>query len=65
MPSLMVCAFYDVAEFFDGMAILEFKLPKPCDIRDKHDEFDDQMEVIIIYHINPSEASVMGHQSCA
>lgn len=28
------------AEIFDGMAVLEFKLPKPCDVGDLLDEFD-------------------------
>lgn len=47
MPSLMSRANYAGAEIFDGMAILEFKLPKPYDISDLLDEFDDQMELII------------------
>ena len=34
MPSLMSRANYAGAEIFDGMAILEFKLPKPYDISD-------------------------------
>ena len=53
MPSLMSRANYAGAEIFDGMAILEFKLPKPCNISDLLDEFDDQMELIILYHIMP------------
>ena len=65
MPSLMSRANYAGAEIFDGMAILEFKLPKPFNISDLLDEFDDQMELIILYHIIPSEATVMGHQCCA
>lgn len=48
MPSLMSRANYAGAEIFDGMAILEFKLPKPYDISDLLDEFDDQMELIIL-----------------
>lgn len=48
MPSLMSRANYAGAEIFDGMAILEFKLPKPCNISDLLDEFDDQMELIIL-----------------
>ena len=65
MPALMSRANYAGAEIFDGMAVLEFKLPKPCDVGDLLDEFDDQMELIILYHVIPSEATVMGHRCCA
>ena len=65
MPALMSRSNYAGAEIFDGMAVLEFRLPKPCDIGDLLDEFDDQMELTILYHVIPSEATVMGHQCCA
>lgn len=65
MPALMSRSNYAGAEIFDGMAVLEFKLPKPCNVGDLLDEFDDQMELTILYHVIPSEATVMGHQCCA
>ncbi len=34
MPALMSRSNYAGAEIFDGMAVLEFKLPKPCDVGD-------------------------------
>lgn len=65
MPALMSRSNYAGAEIFDGMAVLEFRLTKPCAIGDLLDEFDDQMELTILYHVIPSEATVMGHQCCA
>ena len=59
MPALMSRSNYAGAEIFDGMAVLEFKLPKPCNVGDLLDEFDDQMELTILYHVIPSEAAVM------
>lgn len=65
MPSLMTRENYCGAEIVDGMSVLEFKLPRLFEVGDLLDEFDDQMELIILYHIIPSEATVVGHQCCA
>lgn len=65
MPSLMSRNCYSGAELLDDMAVLEFILPRPYPVDELLDELDDQMELIILYHIIPTEATVMGHQCCA
>lgn len=65
MPTLMAREHYCGAEIFDGMSVLEFKLPRLFDVGELLDEFDDQMELIILYHVIPSDATVVGHQCCA
>lgn len=64
-PSLMSREQYCGAEMFDDMAVLKFHLPRVYTMDELLDELDDQMELIILYHIIPSRATVMGHQCCA
>lgn len=65
LPSLMSKDNYTGADLFEDMAVLEFKLPKPIPMDELFDELDDQMELILLYHVIPSEATVTGHQCCA
>lgn len=64
IPRLFRRTNYIDAEIYDDTAVLEFKLPNPMDIEDFLDELDDQIDLILLYHVVPSAATRLG-QRCA
>lgn len=65
MASIMSRQFYGGVEMDTESALLEFNLPEPLPISDLLDILDDHMELVILYHVIPSDATVMGEQCCA
>jgi len=65
MASIMSRQFYSGVEMDTESALLEFNLPEPLPINDLLDILDDHMELVILYHVIPSGATVMGEQCCA
>lgn len=65
MASIMSRQFYAGVEIDTESALLEFNLPEPMPLNDLLDILDDHMELVILYHVIPSDAIVMGEQCCA
>ncbi|WP_291530104.1 hypothetical protein [Bacteroides sp. UBA939] len=64
MPNLIVSALFQGAELSDESALLTFLLPKVYSLEELIDELEDQMELILLYHHIPSDATVFGHHCC-
>jgi hypothetical protein len=57
---------YFVESKIDGdTAVLTYVFPTPMNIYDMLDELDDNMEMVIAYHVIPTNATVHGEQCCA
>ena len=65
MHSLMSRDFFTDAEISEDTAVLTFSLPTAYDIHDLLDMLDDRMELVILYHVVPTDAAVLGEQCCA
>jgi gamma-glutamylcyclotransferase (GGCT)/AIG2-like uncharacterized protein YtfP len=53
------------SEIDGNTAVLTYVFPKPLNICDLLDELDDNMEMVIAYHVIPTDATVHGEQCCA
>jgi gamma-glutamylcyclotransferase (GGCT)/AIG2-like uncharacterized protein YtfP len=53
------------SEIDGDTAVLTYVFPKPLNIYDLLDELDDNMEMVIAYHVVPTHATVHGEQCCA
>jgi hypothetical protein len=53
------------SEIEDDSAVLTYVFPKPIRVYDLLNELDDTMELVIAYHVIPSDATVHGEQCCA
>lgn len=57
---------YQGAEDYGETAVLEFELPKPMPIDELLDLIEDEhIDTIILYHVQPSVATIMGQRACA
>lgn len=65
MPRLFQRGSFKDAEITDETAILEYNLTDPIPVEDFLDELDDQMELILLYHVIPSDATLFGQKCCA
>ena len=65
MNSIMSREYYTGAEVYEDSAVLTFLTPKAYPINDLLDILDDTMELVILYHVIPSDATVIGEQCCA
>ena len=50
---------------YDEYILLEFNFPQAFSLEDIMNMFEDQMELIILYHMVPSTSTSFGHCCCA
>lgn len=65
LNSILARQYYAGAEVFDDSAILTYNIPTQYTIDELLDLVDESMELVILYHVIPSNATVMGEQCCA
>lgn len=65
MPRLLLHGYFDGAEIYEETAVLEYHLADPIPMNEFVDELDDQMELILLYHVIPSHDTMLGHKCCA
>ncbi len=65
MPQLTARQNFIDVEYHEDSSVLEFHIPEPLPIGELLDILDDHMELIILYHVIPTNATVMGEQCCA
>lgn len=53
------------ADIYDDYAVLEFRLPEPKHIDELLDIVEDQDDLVLLYHVTPSKATITGQQFCA
>lgn len=57
---------YQGAEDYGDTAVLEFQLPQAIPIDEFLDLIEDEhIDMIILYHVQPSAATIMGQRACA
>ena len=65
MPSLVKPSMMVSSELEDDYALLTYQLPNPMPIDELIDEMEDQMELILLYHMVPSKDTEFGHCCCS
>lgn len=65
MPQMTARQNFIDVEHREDNSVLEFHIPEPLPIGELLDILDDHMELIILYHVIPTNATVMGEQCCA
>lgn len=65
MPSLVKPSMMVSSELEDDYTLLTYKLPNPMPIDELIDEMEDQMELILLYHMVPSKDTDFGHCYCS
>ncbi len=65
LPEVIDNALAEEVTIYEDYALLPYSLPKPITLDELLDMFEDKMELIILYHIIPSEATDFGQACCA
>lgn len=65
LPQLINHLWVDNSQIYDEYALLSFCLPVSYTLEDVMDMLEDQMELIILYHMIPSNSTSFGHRCCA
>ena len=65
LPELINNTFLEEVSMFEDYAILPYSVQKPLPLEEVMDMFEDKMELIILYHMVPSEQTDFGHTCCA
>ncbi len=65
LPELINLNYLESIEDYDDYALLTFNLAKPVYIETILDQFEDQMELSILYHMATSIATDASHHCCA
>ena len=65
LPEVIDNALAEEVIIYDDYALLPYVLPKEVSIEQLMDMLEDKMELIILYHIVPTEATDFGHACCA
>ena len=65
LPEVIDNALAEEVIIYDDYALLPYVLPKEVSIEQFMDMLEDKMELIILYHIVPTEATDFGHACCA
>lgn len=65
MPDILNPVRMIASELEDDYALLTYRLPQPMLIDDLIDEMEDQMELILLYHMVPSKETMFGHCCCS
>jgi hypothetical protein len=65
MPALIDPALLVDTEYTEDYALLTFNLPKPLPMSEMLDYLDEQMELILMYGLVPTESTLFGQRCCA
>ena len=65
LPQLLDVTTMEEAQFYGDYALLTFPLRDPYDLEEVMDLFEDDMELITLYHHIPTHADKSGHSTCA
>jgi hypothetical protein len=57
--------FFKDVELYEDQATLTYVMPKQYSCYELLNEFEDSMEMVILYHVVPTDATVLGEQCCA
>ena len=65
LPQLLDVTTMEQPQFYDDYVLLSFPLADPYDLEEVMDIFEDDMELITLYHHIPSSATTFGSSTCA
>lgn len=65
LPQLIHKSWMKKPIIYDEYILLEFNFPQAFSLEDIMNMFEDQMELIILYHMVPSTSTSFGHYCCA
>ena len=65
LPQLLDVTTMEQPRFYDDYVLLSFPLADPYDLEEVMDIFEDDMELITLYHHIPSSATTFGSSTCA
>ena len=65
LPQLLDVTTMEQPRFYDDYVLLSFPLSEPYDLEEVMDIFEDDMELIVLYHHIPSSATTFGCSTCA
>lgn len=65
LPQLLDVTTMESPQFYGDYALLTFPLRDPYDLEEVMDMFEDDMELITLYHHIPAMAGNFGHSTCA
>ena len=65
LPQLIHKSWMKKPIIYDEYILLEFNFPQAFSLEDIMNMFEDQMELIILYHMVPSTSTSFGHCCCA
>ena len=65
LPQLIHKSWMKKPIIYDEYVLLEFSFPQAFSLEDIMNMFEDQMELIILYHMVPSTSTSFGHCCCA
>ena len=65
LPQLLDITTMEAPQFYGDYALLTFPLRDPYDLEEVMDMFEDDMELITLYHHIPMQANKFGHSTCA
>lgn len=65
LPQLIYKSWMKKPIIYDEYILLEFNFPQAFSLEDIMNMFEDQMELIILYHMVPSTSTSFGHCCCA
>ena len=65
LPQLIHKSWMKKPIIYDEYILLEFNFPQAFSLEDIMNKFEDQMELIILYHMVPSTSTSFGHCCCA
>lgn len=65
LPQLLDVTTMEAPKFYDDYVLLSFPLTERYELEEVMDIFEDDMELIILYHHIPSGATVFGSSTCA
>lgn len=65
LPQLLDITTMEEPQFYGDYALLTFPLRDPYDLEEVMDMFEDDMELITLYHHIPMPSNPFGHSTCA
>lgn len=65
LPQLLDVTTMEKPQFYGDYVLLTFPLRAPYDLDEVMDMFEDDMELITLYHHIPMQSELFGHSTCA
>lgn len=65
LPQLLDVTTMEKPQFYDDYVLLSFPLASQYELEEVMDIFEDDIELIILYHHIPSSSTSFGHSACA